>query len=82
MKVIGTNIVFKEKVDASGDVERYECCFVVQGYREMRDLNYTGMLTLTQAAATTTILLALASLSEMRLNDVDLDQAFIQVSVE
>ena len=81
-KVIDTKIVFKRKVDANGQVERYKRRFVAQRFRQVPGLDYTETFALTPAAATTRMLLALAALDDMELHHIDLEQAFIQAAVE
>lgn len=81
-RVLGAKIVLKRKADASGEVVRYKPTFVAQGFCQGPGLDCTGNFAPTPAVATTRMLLALSALNGMELQHIDVEQAFIQATVE
>lgn len=70
-------MVYKRKVKASGEVERYKARFVVKGFRQVEGIEYTDKYAPTPAAASSRMLLATTGLEDMELHHVDVERVFI-----
>ena len=76
-KVIGSKWVFKCKVNASGDVERYKACLVAQGYNQKQGLDYKETFSPVVWFESIRSVIALGAQHKLQLHQMGVSTAFL-----
>ena len=59
--VLGTKTLFKRDIRKDGQIEKYKCCFVTQGFRQVKGLHYHESSSPTPTASSMRAVLATAA---------------------
>jgi hypothetical protein len=67
--------VFKKKLNAIGQVEKYKAQLVVKGYSQVEGVNLSDILSLVEKLTSTRVLMSLAATFDLEIekNDVKID---------
>jgi len=77
MNVIGTNWVFKNKLDEQGVIVRNKARLVAKRYNQEEGINFGETYALVARLETVRLLLAYACMNEFRLHQMDVKSAFL-----
>ena len=80
--VLGTKTLFKRKIGKDGQVEKYKCRFVTQGFRQIKGLHYHESFSPTPTAASMRAVLATAAVEDWELRHIDVEQAYLQADID
>ena len=80
--VVGTKMLYKQKIGQDGKVEKYKCRFVAQGFWQVEGVHYTEKYSPTPATASIRMLLASAAAKDGELRHSDAEQAFLKVDID
>ena len=81
-KIIGSRWVFKIKHDENGEVERYKCRLVAQGYTQAQGIDYHETFTPVARFGSIRALLAIAAKRKMYVHQMDVQTAFLNGKLE
>lgn len=80
--LIGTRWLFKTKLDASANVDRYKARVVAQGFRQVEGIDYTDVFAPVSSQATLRAVMAVAAAQDLELHVVDFKTAFLNGELE
>ena len=80
--VLGTRLVFKRKIGKDGQVEKYKCRFVAQGFRQIKGLHYQESSSPTPTQSSIRMALALMALADWEGRQLDVEMAYLEADVE
>ena len=80
--VVGTKMLYKRKIGQDGEVEKYKCRLVAQGFWQVEGVHYTVKYSLTPATALIRMLLAMAAAKDGELRHFDAEQAFLKADID
>ena len=75
--VLGTKTLFKRKTGKDGQIEKYKCRFVTQGFRQVKGLHYHESSSPTPTASSMRAVLATAAVKNWELWHIDVEQAYL-----
>ena len=79
--VLVTKTVFKRKVGQGGRVEKYKCCFVAKGFRQIKGIHYQGSSSPTPTQSSIRMVLAVMALLDWEGRQLDVVMAFLEADV-
>ena len=80
--VLGTKTLFKRKIGKDGQIEKYKCRFVTQGFRQVKGLHYKESSSPTPTASSMRAILATAAVRDWELRHIDAEQAYLQAVID
>ena len=80
--VLGTETLFKRKIGKDGQIEKYKCRSMTQGFRQVRGLNYHESSSPTPTASSLRAVLATAAMKNWELRHIDGEQAYLQADID
>ena len=80
--VVGTKVLYKRKIVQDGEVEKYKCRLVAQGFWQVEGVHYTEMYSPTPATASIRMLLARAAAKDGELRYFDPEQDVLKADVD
>ena len=80
--VVGTNMLYKQKIGKAGKVEKYKCRLVAQGFWQVEGVHYVEKYSPTPATASIRMLLAMAVAKDDELRHFDAKQAFLKADMD
>ncbi|CAN0335182.1 unnamed protein product, partial [Ascophyllum nodosum] len=80
--VLSTKILFKRKIGKDGQIEKYKCRFVTQGFRQVKGLHYHESSSPIPTASSTRAVLATAAVKNWELRHIDVEQAYLQADID
>ena len=80
--VLGTKTLFKRKIGKDGQMEKYKCRFVTQGFRQVKGLHYHESCSPTPKASSVRAVLATAAVKNWELQHIDVEQAYLQADID
>ena len=80
--VVGTKMLYKQKIGQDGKVEKYKYRLVAQGFWQVDGVHYTEKHSPTPATASIQILLAMAAAKDGKLRHFDAEQAFLKADID
>ena len=81
-RVVGSKWVFKTKYNSEGEIDRFKCRLVAQGYSQREGMDYTETFAPVAKFATIRSLLALAVERGMHIHQMDVKTAFLNGTLE
>jgi transposase InsO family protein len=81
-KPIGVKWVFKKKVNAQGEVERYKARLVAKGYKQQEGVDYDEVFAPVARMETVRLLISLAAQSKWDIYQMDVKSAFLNGILE
>ncbi|KAI3636627.1 hypothetical protein MIR68_005316 [Amoeboaphelidium protococcarum] len=76
-KALPCKWVFKIKLDSSGQVERFKARLVIQGFRQVKDVDYTETFAPVAKFNTIRMVIAIAAKYDMIIHQMDVNTAFL-----
>ena len=80
--VLGTKTLFKRKIGKDGQMEKYKCRFVTQGFRQVKGLHYHESCSPTPKASSVRAVLTTAAVKNWELQHIDVEQAYLQADID
>ena len=80
--VVGTKILYKQKIGQDGKVEKYKCRLVPQGFWQVEAVHYTEKYSPTPATASIRMFLAMVAAKDGELRHLDAEQAFLKADID
>ena len=80
--VLGTKTLFKRKIGKDGQIEKYKCRFVAQGFRQVKGLPNHESSSPTLTASSMRAVLATAAVNNWELRHIDVEQAYLQANID
>ena len=80
--VVGTKMLYKRKIGQNGEVEKYKCRLVAQGFWQVEGIHYTETYSPTPATASIRMLLAMVAAKDGELCHFDAEQAFLKADTD
>ena len=80
--MLSTKRLYSRKTGERGEVVKYKCKFVDQGFRKIEELHHKESSSLTPVAATVYIALATAAVMDLELRHIDFEQAQLLADVD
>ena len=81
-KTIGCKWIFKRKLKQDGSIEKYKARLVAKGYKQSKDVNYVDTFTPMTRIASIKVLIALASIHNLVIHQMDVKTAFLNGDME
>jgi hypothetical protein len=81
-KAVGTRWIFKIKHHADGSIECFKARWVAKGYTQQQGIDYDETFAPVVHLENLRLLLALATLLNLEVNQIDVDSAFLQADVD
>ena len=76
--VQGTTTLLKRKIGKDDQIEKCKCCFVTQGFHQVKGLHYHESSSPTPKASSMRAVLATAAVKNWELRHIDVEQAYLQ----
>ena len=76
-KPIGYKWIFKRKLKVDGSIDKYKARFVAKGYRQKKGLDYFDTYLLVSRITSIRMLIAIASLNNMKIHQMDVKTTFL-----
>ncbi|GKE21649.1 zinc finger, CCHC-type containing protein [Tanacetum coccineum] len=73
----GCKWIFKKKIKVNGTVKKFKAKLVIQGFRQMSGIDYFDTYTLVACISTIRLLIALASIHNLIVHQMDVKTAFL-----
>ncbi|CAN0353481.1 unnamed protein product, partial [Ascophyllum nodosum] len=80
--VLGTKTLFKRKIGKDGQIEKYKCRFVTQGFCLVKGLHYHESSSPTPTASSMRAVLATAAVKNWELRHINVEQAYLQADID
>ena len=80
--VVGTKMLYKQKIGQDGKVEKYKSRLVAQGFWQVEGVHYTEKYSPTPATASIRMLLAMAAAKDGKMRHFDAKWAFLKVDID
>ena len=80
--VQGTTTLLKRKIGKDDQIEKYKCCFVTQGFHQVKGLHYHESSSPTPKASSMRAVLATAAVKNWELRHIDVEQAYLQADID
>ncbi|CAM9349897.1 unnamed protein product, partial [Ascophyllum nodosum] len=80
--VVGTKKLYKRQIEQDGNVEKYKCRLVAQGFWQVEGVHYMEKYSPTPATASIWMLLAMAAGKDGELRHFDAKQAFLKADID
>ncbi|CAM9723757.1 unnamed protein product, partial [Sphacelaria rigidula] len=80
--LLGTRLVFKRKINKDGQIEKYKCRFVAQGFRQIPGIHYQESSFPTPAQSSIRVALALMAIQDWEGRQLDAEMAYLEAEVE
>ena len=80
--VVRTKMLYKRKIGQNGEVEKYKCRLVAQGFWQVEGVHYTEKYSPTPATSSIRMLLAMAAAKDGELRHFDAEQAFLKADID
>lgn len=80
--VLGTKTLFMRKIGNDGQVGKYKCRFVTQGFRQNKGLNYHESFSPTSTVTSMRAVFANAAVEDWELRHTDVKQAYLQIDID
>lgn len=81
-KPIPSKWVFKRKLTASGNIERYRARLVLQGFRQKFGIDYSAVFAPVVRASTVRLFFSIVASLDLECHAVDIKNAFVQSNLE
>ena len=80
--MVGTKMLYKQKIGQDGKVEKYKCRLVAQGLWQVEGVHYTEKYSPTPATASIRMFLAIAATKDGELRLFDAEQALLKAGID
>ena len=80
--VLGTKTLFKRKIGKDGQIEKYKCRFVTQGFRQVKGSHHHESSSPTPTASSMRAVLATAAVKNWELRHIEVEQAYLQADID
>ena len=80
--VVGAKMLYKKTIGDDGEVEKYKCRLVVQGFWQVEGVYYTEKYSPTQATASIRMRLETAVAKDGELRHFDAEQASLKADID
>ena len=80
--VVGTKMLYKRKIGQDGEVEKYKCRLVAQGFWQVEGVHYTEKYSPTPAAASIRMFLSTVAAKGGELRHFDAKQTFLKADID
>ena len=81
-KTIGCKWIFKRKLKQNGSIENYKARLVAKGFKQRSDVDYFDTFALVTRIASIRVLMALASIHNLVIHQMDVKTAFLNGDLE
>ena len=81
-KTIGYKWIFKRKLKQDGSIEKYKAHLVAKGFKQRNDVDYFDNFALVTRIASIRVLIALASIHNLVIYQIDVKTAFLNGDLE
>ena len=81
-KTIGCKWIFKRKLKQDRSIEKYKACLVAKGFKQRKDVDYFDTFTLVTRIASIKVLIALASIHNLVIHQIDVKTTFLNGDLE
>lgn len=80
--MVGSNVLFKRKINKHGDAEKYGCCGIAEIFWQMKILHLTDSFAPTSPVASIRTMLVTVTADDRELPGPDTEHAFIQAEMD
>ena len=82
VKTIGYKWIFKRKLEPDGSIEKYKARLVAKGFKQKNDVDYFDTFALVTMISSIEVLIALASVHNLVIHQIDVKTAFLNGELE